>query len=147
MQLLVHFFTENLVFFLFFSFFRFFRFFGFFRFVSKQLVSEDPPKQFKTEFIWVFVRKFRVVSFCFCFLRNSSVCFGCFDIGSKYRNKLKIFAYGFMKQTETNAKQILFRFVSVRTKIYFCLFRGHPRRNVIIWDEMLSSGTKCYHLG
>jgi hypothetical protein len=31
-----------------------------------------------------------------------------------------------MKQTETNAKQILFRFVSVRTEIYFCLFRGHP---------------------
>jgi hypothetical protein len=27
---------------------------------------------------------------------------------------------------ETNAKQILFRFVSVRTEIYFCLFRGHP---------------------
>jgi hypothetical protein len=33
-----------------------------------------------------------------------------------------------MKQTETNAKQILFRFVSVRTEIYFCLFRGHPIR-------------------
>jgi hypothetical protein len=31
-----------------------------------------------------------------------------------------------MKQTETNTKQILFRFVSVRTEIYFCLFRGHP---------------------
>ncbi len=29
-----------------------------------------------------------------------------------------------MKQTETNAKQILFRFV--RTEIYFCLFRGQP---------------------
>ncbi len=34
--------------------------------------------------------------------------------------------FGFTKQTETNAKQILFRFVSVRTEIYFCLFRGHP---------------------
>jgi hypothetical protein len=31
-----------------------------------------------------------------------------------------------MKQTETNPKQILFQFVSVRTKIYFCSFRGHP---------------------
>jgi hypothetical protein len=126
------------VFFRFFSFFSFFRFFRFFLFVSKQLVSEYPPKQLKREFIWVFVRQFRVVSFCFCFLRNSSVCFGCFDIGSKYRNKPKIFAYGFTKQTETNAKQILFRFVSVRTEIYFCLFRGHP--------TLYSRGFQCFNL-
>ncbi len=58
-------------------------------------------------------------------LRNRSVCFGCFDIGSKHRNKPKYFVFGFTKQTETNTKQILFRFVSVRTEIYFCLFRGH----------------------
>jgi hypothetical protein len=38
----------------------------------------------------------------------------------------KIFYFGFTKQTETNAKQILFWLVSVRTEIYFCLFRGHP---------------------
>jgi hypothetical protein len=63
---------------------------------------------------------------CFGLFRNSSVCFGCFDIGSKHRNKQKYFVFGFTKQTETNAKQILFRFVSVRTEIYFCLFRGHP---------------------
>jgi hypothetical protein len=88
--------------------------------------TEDPPKQFKREYIWVFFKKFRVVSVCFGLLRNSSVCFGCFDIGSKHRNKPKLFAFGFTKQTETNAKQILFRFVSVRTEIYFCLFRGHP---------------------
>jgi hypothetical protein len=64
---------------------------------------------------------------CFGLLRNSSVCFGCFDIGSKHRNNPKFFIFGFTKQTETNAKQILFRFVSVRTEIYFCLFRGHPK--------------------
>jgi hypothetical protein len=81
---------------------------------------------FKREYIWVFFRKFRVVSVCFGLLRNSSVCFGCFDIGSKHRNKTKCFVFGFTKLTETNAKQILFRFVSVRTEIYFCLFRGHP---------------------
>ncbi len=69
---------------------------------------------------------FRFFSICFGLLRNSSVCFGCFDIGSKNRNKTKLFVFGFTKQTETNAKQILFRFVSVRTEIYFCLFRGHP---------------------
>ena len=73
-----------------------------------------------------FFRKFRVVSVCFGLLRNSSVCFGCFDIGSKHRNKPKRFVIGFTKQIETNAKQILFRFVSVRTENYFCLFRGHP---------------------
>ncbi len=72
--------------------------------------TEDPSKQFKIECVWVFFRKFRVVSFCFGFLRNSSVCFGCFDIGSKHRNKPNYFVFGFTKQTETNAKQILFRF-------------------------------------
>jgi hypothetical protein len=138
----------------FFLFFRFFRFFlGFFGFflgffglfpnslfrclgcfasIPKQRVSidprqtEDPPKQFKREYTWVFFRKFRVVSVCFGLLQNSSVCFGCFAIGSKHRNKPKLFVIGFTKQTETNAKQILFRFVSVRTENYFCLFRGHP---------------------
>jgi hypothetical protein len=112
------------------GFFRFYRisFFSFFSFFSVCFETEDPPKQFKRDYIWVFFRKFRVVSVCSGLLRNRSVCFGCFDIGSKHRNKPKFFVFGFTKQTETNAKQILFRFVSVRTKIYFCLFRGHPRR-------------------
>ncbi len=95
--------------------------------MSKQ--TEDAPKQLKREYIWVFFGKFRVVSVCFGLLRNNSVCFGCFDIGSKHRNKPKFSVFGFTKQTETNAKQILFRFVSVRTENYFCLFRGHPRLN------------------
>jgi hypothetical protein len=67
---------------------------------------------------------FRFVSVCY---ETVLVCFGCFDIGSKHRNKPKLFVIGFTKQTETNAKQILFRFVSVRTENYFCLFRGHPK--------------------
>jgi hypothetical protein len=130
------------------GFFRFFlRFFGLFRnslfwrfgcfaSIPKQRVSIDPkqtedppPKQFKREYIWVFFRKFRVFSVCFGLLRNSFVCFGSFDTGSKNRNKPKLFVFGFTKQTETNAKQILFRFVSVRTENYFCLFRGHPSLN------------------
>ncbi len=131
------FFTEN------FWLFRFFRFFGLFRnslfrlfrFYTKTesfdvsikpKQTEDPPKQFKREYIWVFLKKFRVVSVCFGLLWNKSVCFGCFDIGLKHRNKPNFLAFGFTKQTEANAKQILFRFVSVRTEIYFCLFRGHP---------------------
>ncbi len=129
------FFTENLgffrYFFVFFPVFSFFSFFfGLFRNSLFRLFhfytetesfdvsiepkqTEDPPKQFKREYIWVFFIKFRVVSVCFGLLRNSSVCFGCFDIGSKHRNKQKFLVFGFTKQTETNAKQILFRFVSV----------------------------------
>jgi hypothetical protein len=45
--------------------------FGCFASITKQRVSidpkqtEDPPKQFKREYIWVFFRKFRVVSVCY----------------------------------------------------------------------------------
>ncbi len=130
-------FTENL------GFFRFFRFFGLFwnslfrfsRFYAETesvdiLIepkqTEDPPKQFKRESIWVFFPKIRVVSVCFGLLRNSSVCFGCFDTGSKHRNKLKSFVFGFTKQTETNAKQILFRLVLVWSEIYFWFVSRTP---------------------
>jgi hypothetical protein len=143
-----NFFTEKFrVFPGFFQFFRFFWYFRFFRFFSvcfetacfasipKQRFSmfrlnqnkqkPHPQKQFEGEYIWVF----RVVSVCFGLLQNSSVCFGCFYTGLKHRNKLKFVDFGFTKQTETIAKQISFRFVSVRTEIYFCLFRGHPTCN------------------
>ena len=49
--------------------------------IPKQRVSiepkqtEDPPKQFKREYIWVFFRKFRVVSVCFGLFRFVSVCY------------------------------------------------------------------------
>jgi hypothetical protein len=90
--------------------------------------TEDPPKQFKREYIWVLFRKFRVVSVCFGLLRNSSVCFGCFNIGLKHRNKPKFFVFGFTTQkTKTKRKTDLVSVFSVRTKIYLCLFRGHPR--------------------
>ncbi len=72
---------------------------------------------------------FQKVPDCFGSFRNCSVCFGCFDTGSKHRNKRKKKFIGFTKQTETNAKQILFRFVSVRTEIFFFSFRGHPNPN------------------
>jgi hypothetical protein len=41
--------------------------------------TEDQPKQFDREHFWVFFRKFRVIGL----FQNSSVCFSCFDIGSK----------------------------------------------------------------
>ncbi len=146
MQSFSGFFRFLAIFFL--GFYRFFRFFVFsvfsvflvfsvcfetvffscFASIPKQRVliepkqTEDPPKQFKREYICKFFQKFRVVSVCFGLLRNRSVCFGCFDIGSKNRNKPKFFLFGFTKQTETNAKQILFRFVSVQTENLFLFF-------------------------
>jgi hypothetical protein len=59
--------------------------------------------------------------------RNSSVCFNCFDIGSKHQNKPKyteFVCFGFTKQTETKPKQI---FVSVRTEcfVFVCPASGH----------------------
>jgi hypothetical protein len=155
-------------FFGFFGFFSFFRvFFGLFRNSLFRLFrlytetesfdvaiepkqTEDPPKQIKREYIWVFFRKFRVVSVCFGLLLNRSVCFGCFDIGSKHRNKLKYFVFGFTKQTETNEKQILFRFVSVRTKIFiFCedfeaASTGIASPPLLALDPGLAFGTGCY---
>ncbi len=58
-----------------------------FRLKPKQ--TEDQSKQFHREHILVFFRRFRVVSVSIGLLRNSSVCFKCFDIGLKHRNKPK----------------------------------------------------------
>jgi len=66
---------------------------------------------------------------CFGLFRNRYVYFGCFDTCSKHRNKPKKLFFGFVKQTETQPKQIEFRFFSVRTENIFCLFRGHPNYN------------------
>ncbi len=128
-----------------FRIFRFFRFFRLLRFYTKTenfdvsielKRTEDPLKQFKREYIWEFFRKFRVVSVCFGLLRNSSVCFGCFDIGSKHRNKPKFFVFGFTKQTESNTKQILFRFVSVRTENLFLFVSRNPTHDTNICKSL-----------
>jgi hypothetical protein len=58
-------------FFVFFRFFSLFRLFCFYTETESFYVSiepkqtEDPPKQFKREYIWVFFRKFRVDPVCF----------------------------------------------------------------------------------
>ncbi len=76
------FFAENLGFFRFSVFFVVFVFFGLFRNSLFRLFrfytetesfdvsiepkqTEDPPKQFEREYIWVSFRKFRVVSVCY----------------------------------------------------------------------------------
>ncbi len=132
-SIICNFFTENFsVFFWFFSDCFETVCFGCFASRPKQRVSfepkktEDPPKQIKREYIWVFFRKFRVLLVCFCLFWNRYVCFGCFDIGSKHRNKQKYLVFGFTKQTGTNAKQILFWYVLVWTGIYFLFVSRTP---------------------
>ncbi len=80
--------------------------------------TKEQPKKFDREHILACFIKFYG---CFGLFRNSTVCFSCFDIGSKHRNKPnkpKFFVFGFTKQSETQPKQILFRFVSVRTEFF-----------------------------
>ena len=72
--------------------------------------KKRPTEQFYREHILVFFRKLRVDLVYFGLFQNSTVCFGCFDIGSKHRNKPKFFVFGFTKQTETQPKQFLFSF-------------------------------------
>ncbi len=73
-------------------------------------------------------KKFRIVSVRFETVLFVSV------VSIKVRNtetNRKTPFFGFTKQTETNAKQILFRFVSVRTEKLYFSFRGHPRCGVV----------------
>ncbi len=82
------------------------------------------------------------ISHCFSSFRNSSVCFGCFDIGSKHRNKPKIFflvSRNKPKQTRNISCFGLFRFEpkyfffhfedtlpwSLKNKTYVCLETSH----------------------
>ncbi len=136
------------VFYVFFVFFRFFfGLFRLFRFYTEtesfdvSIQTEDPPKQFERDYIWVIFRKFWVVLFCFGLLWNSSVCFSCFDIGSKHQNKPKFLVFGFTKQTETNPKQILFRFVSVGTEFIFVCFEDTLLLTMKKHDPYLSTVT------
>ncbi len=89
--------------------------------------TEDQRKQFDREHILVFFRKFRVLWFASVLFWNSSVCFSCFDIGSKHLKKTEAnrFFFGFTKQTETLPKQILFQF-----ETNFFLFWGHPSSDI-----------------
>ncbi len=125
-----------------FRFFRFgfFHFFRFFRFVLKQFVSvvsrlfrnrefrlnqnkqKTHPNSLKESIFGNFSENlglFRFVSFCFGLLRNRSVCFGCFDIGSKHWNK--------PKQTRNRSCFGLFRF---KPKCIFVCFEDNLSRSI-----------------
>ncbi len=138
------FFTENL---------GFSSFFCFFWFVSKQFVSVDlllyrnrefqcfdwtKTNRRRTQTVWkrVYLGIFLKILGCFVLFRFVTKQFCLFQL-SRYRFKtlkqtetnrrfLFLVSWNKQKQTETNPKQILFRFVSVRTKFIFVLYRGHP---------------------
>ncbi len=123
-----------------FSVFSVFSFFSrFFRFVSKQFVSVVSLLYRNREF-WLNWNKqkthpnslkesiFRVVSVCFGLSQNRSVCFGCFDIGSKHRNKPKFFIFGFTKQT--------------RNRSCFGLFRFKPKFIFVCFEDTLPGGNR-----
>jgi len=61
---------------------------------------------------------FRLASKQFCL-------FQLFRYRFEIPKQTEIFFFGFTKQTKTQPKQILFQFVLVWTKSFFCLFRGH----------------------
>ncbi len=85
--------------------------------------TEDQPKQFDREHILVFFRKFRVVSVCFETVLFNSVVLIKVQIPKQAKTNRKFFVFGFKKQTETQPKQILFWFVSVRTDFFLFVLR------------------------
>ncbi len=67
---------------------------------------------------------FQFVSVCFETVLFVSVVLIYVLNNATNRNKPKSFVFGFTKQTETQLKQILFRFVSVRTEFFFFFFEA-----------------------
>ncbi len=57
--------------------------------------TEDPPKQFKRKYIWVFFRKFRVISLCFGLLQNSFCLFRLFRYRFETPEQTEIFSFWF----------------------------------------------------
>jgi hypothetical protein len=99
--------------------FRLFRFYtetAFRCFRLNQNKQKTHPNSLNESILWYFSENLGLFRFVLILVRNTET----------NLIRPKFFVFGFAKQTETNPKQILFRSDSVRTKIYFCLFRGHP---------------------
>ncbi len=85
-----------------------------------------------TFYIWVFFRKFRVVSGFFGLFRfvTKQFCFGCFDIGSKHRSKtnfLFLVSRNELKQTRNRSCFGLFRF---EPQFFFVCFEDTGTANI-----------------
>jgi hypothetical protein len=81
--------------------------------------TEDQTKQFDGERIVVFFKQLWVVSKQFCL-------FQLFRYKFETPKQTELFVFGFTKQTETQMKQILLRFVSVRTYIFLLFVSRTP---------------------
>jgi hypothetical protein len=74
---------------------------------------------------------------CFGSLRNSSVCFGCFDIGSKHRNKPKKI---FFLVSQNKPKQ-------TRNRSCFGLFRFEPKLFFFHFEDTLVGTVRLSSVG
>jgi hypothetical protein len=129
------FFIENV------GFFRFLKFFfRFFRFVSKQFVSvvlllyrnrefrlnqnkqKTHPNSLKESIFGNFSENLGL----FRFVTKQICLFWLFPNRFETPKQIEIFSFWFHKTNRNKSETGL---VSVRTEIYFCLFRGHPSHN------------------
>ncbi len=69
---------------------------------------------------------------CFGSFRTSSVCFGCFDIGSKHRNKPKIFLCWF-HETNRNKRETDLVSVCFGSNRNFFLFISRTPYSIMAW--------------
>ncbi len=72
----------------------------------------------------------KIFGVCFGLFRNSSVCFGCFDIGSKHQNKPKYFCFLFHETNRNKPKQ-------TRNRSCFGLFRFEPKFIFVCFEDTL----------
>ncbi len=106
--------------------------FGFFQFVSKQFASvvsllyRNSLKESIFEYFSENLGLFRFVTKQFCLFRL-------FRYRFETPKQTEFFCFWFHETNRNKRKQIFFRFVSVRTEIYFCSFRGHPSGGSIFW--------------
>ncbi len=91
------------------------------------LYAEDPPKQFKREYIWEFFRKFRVVSVCYETDLFVSV------VRFETPKQTAFFSFCFHETNRNKRETDLVSVCFGSNRNYFCLFRGHPTNRLIIY--------------
>jgi hypothetical protein len=134
-------FLQKIRVFRFFRFLRFLKFFfvcfetvcsGCFASIPKQRVliepkqTEDPPKQFKKEYIWEFFGKFRVVFGLFWFVTKQICLFRLFDI-CRFETS---------KQTNRNFS-FWFHPKQTRNRSWFGLFQFKPKFIFVCFEDTL----------
>ncbi len=96
--------------------------------MSKQ--TEDAPKQFKREYIWVFFGKFRVVSICFGLFTKQFCLFRLFRYRFETPKQTEIFCFWFHETNRNKPKQ-------TRNRSCFGLFRFGPKIIFVCFEDTL----------